>query len=120
MGVREMKHAAKLQAWSEKVVECRTSGKGVKTWCAEQGVSTKTYYHWEKQVVLKATQQNKLPAPVQEGTLIRIEPGMLSGGEADSIGNGIMIRHGESVVTLPAESSVEAVACLVKALNRHA
>ena len=120
MGVQDMKHAAKLREWTEKVAECRTSGKGVKAWCAERGVSTKTYYHWEKLVVTKAAQQNMLPAPAHTGLLMRIDPDVLPGGNKDSIGGGITIRHGESVVTLPAGSSVEAVATLVKALNSHA
>lgn len=117
MGVQELKHAAKLREWSEKVAECRTSGKGVRIWCAEKGVSTKTYYHWEKLVVMKAAQQHMLPAPAQGGTLVRIEPEMLAGN--DIIGNGITIHHGESVITLPAGNSAEAVANLVKALNSH-
>ena len=37
-----------------------------------------------------------------------------------TIETGIIIRHGESVITLPAGSSTEAIADLVKALNRHA
>ena len=63
MGVQELKHAAKLREWSEKVAECRTSGKGVRAWCADRGVSTKTYYHWEKLVVMQAAQNNMLPSP---------------------------------------------------------
>ena len=118
MGVQELKHEAKLREWTEKVTECRMSGKGVRIWCAEKGVSTKTYYHWEKLVVMKAAQQHMLPAPAQGGTLVRIEPEMLAGN--DIIGNGITIRHGESVVILPLGSSVEAAAMLVKALNSHA
>ena len=66
---------------------------------------------------MKAAQQHMLPAPAQGGTLVRIEPEMLAGN--DIIGNGITIHHGESVITLPAGSSAEAVANLVKALNSH-
>ena len=52
--------------------------------------------------------------------LMRISPDALpSGDEADS-GSGITIRHGESIITLPAGSSAESIADLVKALNRHA
>ena len=120
MGVQELKHAAKLREWSEKVAECRTSGKGVRAWCADRGVSTKTYYHWEKLVVMQAAQNNMLPSPTHNGQLMRIEPETLPGEDTDSKGGGITIRHGESVVILPLGSSVEAAAMLVKAPNSHA
>ena len=61
--VHELKHAAKLQEWSAKVAECRGSGSGVKAWCAEHGISPKTYYSWERQIVKEATEKYALPAP---------------------------------------------------------
>ena len=120
MGVREMKHAALLQEWSSKIAECRSSGMSVRAWCAEQGIPIKTYYYWEKRFVTEATQQLSLPAPTQAGMLMRVNPDAMPSGDVDAIGSGITIRHGESIITLPAGSSAESVAELVKALNRHA
>ncbi len=120
MGVQAMKHAALLQEWSSKIAECRSSGMSVKAWCNEKGIPIKTYYYWEKRFVTEATQQLSLPAPTQAGMLMRVDPDALPSGDENSIGSGITIRHGESVITLPAGSSAEAVADLVKALNRHA
>ena len=51
---------------------------------------------------------------------MRVKADALPGGDVADVGSGIIIRHGESVITLPAGSSTEAVADLVKALNRHA
>ena len=120
MGVQAMKHAALLQEWSSKIAECRSSGMSVRAWCAEQGIPIKTYYYWEKRFVTEATQQLILPAPTQAGMLMRVNPDTLPSGDVNAIGAGITIRHGESVIDLPAGSSAEAVAELVKALNRHA
>ena len=120
MSVQELKHAAKLQEWSEKVAECRSRGIGVKAWCAEQGIALKTYYNVEKQIVKAATQQYALPAPAQGGLLMRVNPEILQDDDAKSNGTGITIHHGESIIMLPAGSSTEAIADLVKALNRHA
>ena len=120
MGVQAMKHAALLQEWSTKIAECRSSGMSVKAWCAEQGISIKTYYYWEKRFVTEATQQLSLPAPTQAGLLMRVNPDAMPSDDVDRIRQGITIRHGESVITLPAGSSAEAVADLVRALNRHA
>ena len=115
-----MKHAALLQEWSVKIGECRSSGKSVKAWCAEQGIAIKTYYYWERRFVTEASQQLALPAPSQGGLLMQVNPAALPDGSVGNTGTGITVRHGESVISFPAGSSPDAVADLVKALNRHA
>jgi len=119
-GVQELKHAAKVQEWSARVAECRSSGIGVKAWCRGHGIALKTYYNWERQIVKEATQQYVLPAPAQGDMLIRVNPDDMPGGGTVAIESDITIRHGESIITMPVGSSAEAVADLVKALNRHA
>ncbi len=119
-GVQELKLAARMQEWSARIAECRGSGMSVRAWCKEQGIAIQTYYHWEKRFVTEATQQLNLPAPAQAGMLMRINPETLPSGDMSAVGPCITIRHGESVITLPAGSSAEAVADLVRALNRHA
>ena len=119
-GVQELKHAARVQEWSARVAECRSSGIGVKAWCREHGIALKTYYSWERQIVKEATQQYAVQAPAQGDMLIRVNPDAMPGGGTVAVESDITIRHGESIITLPAGSSAEAVADLVKALNRHA
>ena len=67
-----------------------------------------------------ATQQYAFPASAQTGVLMQVNPDTMPSGEMGTNESGIIIHHGESVITLPAGSSAEAVADLVKALNRHA
>ena len=50
MTVLEVKHQGKLREWQERIIECRSSGKPVKAWCQEQGVSAATYYRWEREI----------------------------------------------------------------------
>ena len=119
-GVQGLKHAAKVQEWSVRIAECRGSGIRVKAWCREHGIALKTYYNWEREIVREATQEYALPAPARGDMLIRVNPDAMPGEESVAIESDITIRHGESIITLPAGSSVEAVADLVKALNRHA
>ena len=120
IGVTELKREIMLREWSARIAECRSSGKAVKEWCAEQGISVQTYYRWEKRFVEKATQQLSLPVAAQAGRLMRVNPDALPNGDVADIGVGMTIHHGESIITLPAGSSAEAVAELVKALNRNA
>ena len=119
-GVQELKLAARMQEWSARIAECRSSGMSVRAWCREQGIAIQTYYHWEKRFITEATQQLSLPVPAQTGMLMRVNPDALPSGDVNAIGTGITIRHGESVIMLPAGSSAEEVAELVRALNRYA
>ena len=50
----ELKHQARLQEWTMAIQECRGSGLSVRQWCREQGVTTTTYYRWEREVLSKA------------------------------------------------------------------
>lgn len=118
-GVEEWKLAVWMQEWSARIAECRSSGMRVRAWCNERGISVQTYYRWEKRFVEKASQQICLRSPTQAGLLVPINPETMPGDEVNIVGSCITIRHGERVITLPAGSSAEAVADLVKALNRH-
>ena len=76
-GVLELKLAARMQEWSARIAECRSSGMSVRSWCKEQGIAIQTYYHWEKRFVTETTQQLSLPAPTQAGMLLRVNPDAL-------------------------------------------
>ena len=119
-GVQGLKHAAKLQEWSVRIAECRGSGIGAKAWCREHGIALKTYYNWERQIVKEATQQYALAAPAPAGMLVQVNPDAMASDDVNAIETTVTIRHGESVITLPAGSSAGVIADLVKALNRHA
>ena len=119
-GVQGLKHAAKVQEWSVRIAECRGSGIGVKAWCREHVIALKTYYNWERQIVKEATQQYALATPAPAGMLVQVNPDAMASDDVNAIETVVTIRHGESVITLPAGSSAGAIADLVKALNCHA
>ena len=119
-GVQGLKHAAKVQELSVRIAECRGSGIGVKAWCREHGIALKTYYNWERQIVKEATRQYALAAPASAGMLVQVNPDTMVSDDVNGIETTVTIRHGESIITLPAGSSTDAIADLVKALNRHA
>ena len=60
----ELKHQAKLQEWAARIQDCRSSGVPVRAWCKEQGVTTTTYYRWERELlsVAETVPQAKVPA----------------------------------------------------------
>ena len=47
----ELKHQARLKEWALAIQECRSSELSVKQWCRERGITTATYYRWEREVL---------------------------------------------------------------------
>ncbi len=119
MGVQAMKHAALLRELTARFAECRSSGMTVKAWREAQGLSIKTYYYWEKRVIAEDNQEVSVSAQTRAGALMRVNPDTLLSGNFEPIDAAVIIRHGESVISLPTGSSAEAIADLVKALNHH-
>ncbi|MEG0835320.1 MAG: hypothetical protein RR413_07720, partial [Christensenellaceae bacterium] len=46
-----LKHQARLQEWTVAIQECRSSGLPVKQWCRNSGITTATYYRWERELL---------------------------------------------------------------------
>ncbi len=64
MTTTELKHQARLREWAMAIQECRGSGLSVRQWCKEQGVTTTTYYRWERELLSKAAPA--LPGATQD------------------------------------------------------
>ena len=75
MTSNELKHEARKQEWSMSIQECRGSGLSVSEWCRQRGVTTATYYRWERELLTgvrkngapssTAVTSAELPAPKQ-------------------------------------------------------
>ena len=50
----ELKHRVKLQEWSTRIQDCRSSGLSVRAWCRQEGVNAATYYRWERELLASA------------------------------------------------------------------
>ena len=42
-GLQKLGVVRRMELWSERVQECRSSGKSVREWCRDKGLSEKTY-----------------------------------------------------------------------------
>ena len=69
MTIQEMHFAQKVPIWKQRIIECRTSGKGVKPWCREHGIDHTTYYRWEKKILSTI----KLPPEAQTPSRLTAE-----------------------------------------------
>lgn len=60
MTIRSVGQRQRLLEWSQRVADCRQSGMSVKRWCEENGVTTKTYYTWQKKVFTAMVEQQRI------------------------------------------------------------
>ena len=128
MDAQGTRYAATLSKWRKKVVDCRSSGIPVKDWCEQHRVSEKTYYKWEGLVAASAAEDaDESIAAISQATaaaeatdchLVRIEPAQLPAVEANVPSREkIIIRLGDAVAELPADTPMSAVAELLKAVS---
>ena len=59
-GLQQLNADQRLAAWTQRIAECRSSGKSVKHWCQENGVSKKTYYYWQRRI-FEMTREQQTP-----------------------------------------------------------
>ena len=111
MNASTAKHQARLAEWRLLVAECRSSGKSVRTWCAERDIGYKTYYRWEREILQiageKLSETSKpvfaeLPAPVAEKT----EPVIVA-----------TVRIGAALLDVYPGANAEIVSALCRALS---
>lgn len=76
MDVQKITHEVRLQQWGNIVRDCRSSGKSIKVWCAENSINIKTYYYWQKKVyqatcrdIAVNRQQNLETMPMNGGSV---------------------------------------------------
>ena len=50
----ELKHRVKLQEWSARIQDCRSSGLSVRAWCRQEEINAATYYRWERELLALA------------------------------------------------------------------
>lgn len=44
--------------WTQRITDCKSSGKLTSEWCAENGINVKTYYYWHNKIRKMVEQQN--------------------------------------------------------------
>jgi transposase-like protein len=71
MDVEKVTHEIRLQQWIGIIKECRSSGKTVKSWCEENGISEKSYFYWQRRAREAACQEL---TTYQEQQVAKAEP----------------------------------------------
>lgn len=56
-GLQKLNADHRLAVWTQRIADCRSSGKGVRNWCQENDISEKTYYYWQRRIFRMAQEQ---------------------------------------------------------------
>ena len=96
----------RMQNWAEIIRERQESGLTVKDYCAQHGISEKTYYYWLRKLRAAA-------AEAMEPQLVRLEENNAPSARM------IHIRYGTTELKLPENVDLRAVSVLLNALRRH-
>lgn len=67
-----LKYQARLQEWTAAIQECRGSGLPVKQWCRNHGITTTTYYRWERELLVLTGGTRNKPHPAGTTTFAEL------------------------------------------------
>ena len=62
----------KIAVWSERITACRSSGISVRAWCEGNGISTASYYKWQKKLFCLSSQSSPQFAEIRVASAARI------------------------------------------------
>ena len=96
----------RLQQWTQIIQQCKSSGLTNKAFCAQNGISEKTYYYWLKKM-RTALAEKEAPH------IIRLED-----TPTDEPEDMIHIRFRSANMTLPAGTNVQAIAAVLQSLQQ--
>jgi len=103
------------EIWKERITDCRGSGQTVKDWCAQNNVSCKTYYRWERKLLAEVGQRMICPQTKAEQNRF----GEIPAAQAAGMTVGV-IRGENAVCEIHSGISAELLAVLARAMNGHA
>ena len=107
----------RLQQWAQVVRECNTSGLSNREYCRQHNISEKTYYYWVRRLRQAAASQAASQIEARTPTLVPLDPAQqASRQETDDM---LYIRFRGAELTLPGRTDMDAVAALLKSIQRN-
>ena len=92
----------KIAVWSGRITACRSSGISVRAWCEGNGISTASYYKWQKKLFCLAAQSAPQFAEVCVAPAARISA---------------TVRMGDISVDIHSGADAETTAMLLRVLQ---
>jgi len=74
--ITEIKSKISMQEWEQRIQDCQISGKGVKAWCLENGISAGSYYYHLRKIRESVLEEHLIVPPDSEwyGSVSALNP----------------------------------------------
>jgi hypothetical protein len=95
--IEEVLHNQRLNAWSQIVQACRSSGKSVSAWCIENNINEKTYYYRQRKVCA-ALPETRKTIPAESQIAFAEVPPVWNGAASK---NAITVRMRSAEIDIP-------------------
>lgn len=116
----KLNHHARLEQWLQLVYDYRHSGMTVRAWCAQNGVSEKTYFYRQRKV-WEATQPGTTnPQPPSQPSLPIIIPcaaPIASADQGSAAAPALVLRSGTWTVEAAAGCDPELLRLVLRAIK---
>jgi transposase-like protein len=116
MTVREAKQAYRIREWAGLISQKAESGKTVKAWCRENGISTRVYYYRLRQVRESAAESRTTLDTAAETALVPSGFKTLAVAEQSTV-QTLTVEVGVYSVTVNAETDAELLARVLRLLK---
>lgn len=118
MKSREAKRAMRMQEWTDMIIARRQSGMTVRQWCKANGISEDRYYYGQKELRRAAIAQqcsdNESSSDARLATLVKVD----MQPESERLNSEhVTLTYGGGTLDIPAGTSAEAIAEILKALR---
>ena len=114
MKISEAKRMVRLSAWRNLIAQRSNSGLSIRAWCAENGLTEQQYYYWLRCVRAEALSKD---ADKASYSLVKVDlPHEPVSDHLQSALKSIVIRHGTATVELPANTSCDYIAGILRGL----
>ena len=116
----KLNHHAHLAQWQQLVYDCRHSGMTVRAWCAQNGVSEKTYFYrqrkgWEA-TQPEAMNQGLSPQPAVPAIIPCAAP-IAPAGKESTVAPALVLRRGAWTVEVAAGCDPELLRLALRAVK---
>lgn len=109
----------RLQQWTQIIRDCKNSGQTVATWCAENQVSSKSYYYWLRKIRESMCEAASIPSLSPESTLVPV-PSSLRAPSIPSKANdehaAIILRTDAVTIEIHSHASAQFIDQILRSL----
>jgi hypothetical protein len=118
MDIGKLNASERLNEWAQMISQCRNSGITVKSWCAQHGISTKTYYYRLKRLCEAIPETATVRPALPQNEMGPVFTEITSSGRRLIIDAAITVRLGNAEIAIRNGADPSIIEAAMSALSR--